>query len=152
MPISCSLPIPITSFLMFIHHLPTCLFVTCLFMHCLLLICSPACHLFVISLSTCLHVAYLSPLHLHVTFPFACCFFAYVLHVPHLHVTCSLFTHCPCLASSLMCHMPTYLLNMLILVRHLLHNIAPFLLPTHISFRTRSPTSIKIIKKKLILL
>jgi hypothetical protein len=139
---------------MLIHQLPIGLLIACLFVHHPLLVCSPTCHLFVIfspshSLSTCLHIAYSSPLHLHVTFPFACRFFAYVLHVPHLHVTCSLFTHCLCLICSPMCHVLTYPPNMLLLAHHLLHNTTPFILPPYTSFRTRSPTSIKILFFKI---
>jgi hypothetical protein len=149
MPISCSSPIPITSFLMLIHHLLTSSLVACLFVHCLFHACSHAHHLFVASspthsLPTCLHIAYLSPPYLHVTSPFACHFFVYVLHVPHLHVTYSLFMHRLCLACLPMCHMFTYPPNMLFLACHLLHNIAFFLLLAYTSFRIGSPTSIKI--------
>jgi len=73
--ISYSLPIPITSFLLFIHHLPTCLFVVCLFMHYLLFACSPTHHCLSL-LHLCIHclltctlpthhlLTYVSPFHL----------------------------------------------------------------------------------------
>lgn len=117
--ISCSSPIPITSFLLLIHHLPTCLLIICLFMHRLLFVCSLTHHCLSL-LCLCIRclLAYTLPTHHLFTYVSPFHFMSFIrLCVACSSLACHMFivytSPMPCL---LMCHLLTYPLNMLLLV------------------------------------